>query len=419
MTSWRVIEGDCRDVMASMDEASVHTVVTSPPYYGLRDYGLPPADWPAVTYALPGGEVAVPAMSACLGLEPTVEAFVGHLVLVFRGAQRVLRDDGTAWLNLGDSYAQYDGQGNRDERRPPGMHGTFKVAPSLSAVAASRGAGRHSLPPGFKRKDLLGVPWLVAFALRADGWYLRSEVIWAKPSPMPESVTDRPTKAHEQVFLLAKRPRYYYDAAAIREPDKGLDHPRTVLDGQPSLEPSNGLLPAHKGLPTTDGRNGAGANKRSVWTIATQPYPGAHFAVFPAALIEPCILAGCPERCCAECGAPWVRQVERTPMIVTPAPKRAEWQAADQHARTQVGGTMTQPPTVRTLGFAPSCDHDAGTVPGTVLDPFAGAGTTIMQALRLGRSAIGVELSPVYAAQARERIVADCPLHNQAAEAAA
>src|SRR4051812_42135596 len=190
-----ILVGDCRTRLRELEPGSVQTCITSPPYFGLRDYGT-------------AGQI---------GLEPSPDEFVQALVGVFREVRRVLRDDGTVWLNLGDSYAQYDGQGNLDEPREAGWNGAFRVSPNLSTVAENRGPRRRSLPPGLKRKDLVGVPWMVAFALRADGWYLRSDIIWAKSNPMPESVTDRPTKAHEYLFLLSKSPRYYYDAAAIRE----------------------------------------------------------------------------------------------------------------------------------------------------------------------------------------------------------
>jgi DNA modification methylase len=251
------MEGDCRAVLAGLPAGSVHTVVTSPPYFGLRDYGH-------------DGQI---------GLEPTPDEFVAALVAVFREVRRALRDDGTVWLNLGDSYAG-GGCGARDEMRWPKQSRNDHMP--VHAKAST----------GLKNKDLIGIPWMVAFALRADGWYLRSEIIWAKPNPMPESVTDRPTKAHEQVFLLSKGPRYFYDADAVREVD----------GGRPS---GNGFVRDHRlTYQNADGTGrgneeqwepGRGRNKRSVWTVATQPYPGAHFATFPPKLIEPCILAGCPE----------------------------------------------------------------------------------------------------------------------------
>jgi DNA modification methylase len=310
------------------------TVVTSPPYWGLRDYGLPPLVWGGdaacvhawgeeierqrksggtgkttlsndgrpyelmlkaqqsavdrASFDVSGGAFCrhCSAWRGCLGLEPTPELYVDHLVTVFREVRRVLRDDGTLWLNLGDSYAtSVRGEGGTER----GLHADRRTRYDLNQHFAPLHV-RHGLKP----KDLVGIPWRVAFALQADGWYLRADIIWAKPNPMPESVTDRPTKAHEYLFLLAKSERYYYDAEAIKEPDAGTDHARAILDGQPSLEPSNGLKSAHRGIRTLEGRNGAGRNRRSVWIIATQPYPEAHFATFPLELVRPCILAGSP-----------------------------------------------------------------------------------------------------------------------------
>jgi DNA modification methylase len=230
---------------------------------------------------------------------------VAALVGVFREVRRVLRDDGTVWLNLGDSYATSPGANNAN----------LQAWAAENAKGGGRRAGldptpRRLVPDGFKPKDLLGIPWLVAFALRADGWYLRSDIIWAKPNPMPESVTDRPTKAHEYLFLLSKSPRYWYDADAIREPHGDNTHHGLTMDRASQFKKASQIGGHGKGAPTIE-LNPAGRNKRSVWTVATQPYPGAHFATFPPKLIEPCILAGCPERACSVCGAPWTRIVER------------------------------------------------------------------------------------------------------------
>lgn len=275
-----VYAGDVRDVLPTLPAESVHCVVTSPPYWGLRDYGV----------------------AGQLGLEPTPEEHVANLVGIFREVRRALRPDGTVWLNLGDSYAGSWGALSRGNHT--GDDKTTLDGHSGGLTTHGRQISEHphfgrftrtrALGGGRKPKDLTGIPWMVAFALRADGWYLRSDIIWAKPNPMPESVTDRPTKAHEYLFLLSRSPRYYYDTEAVREADSGQDHPRSVLSGQPSLEPTNGLMAPHRGLRQTSGRNGSGRNLRSVWTIATQPYPGAHFATFPEKLVEPCILAGCP-----------------------------------------------------------------------------------------------------------------------------
>lgn len=234
-----ILPGDCLASLRLMTDRSVHCCVTSPPYFGLRDYGV-------------DGQI---------GREPTPDEFVASLVSVFREVRRVLRDDGTLWLNLGDSYA-----------RPP----------------AKGGSG-----PGLKPKDLIGIPWRVAFALQADGWYLRQDIIWHKPNPIPESVRDRCTKSHEYVFLLSKSPRYYFDSEAIKEPAA---ESSLVRLAQPTLAQQVGSarVPGK-----TNGNmkavGGETRNKRSVWTVTTKPFKGAHFATFPPDLIEPCIRAGCPE----------------------------------------------------------------------------------------------------------------------------
>jgi DNA modification methylase len=316
VTTWRIIESCAGPALRELPAGSVQTCVTSPPYYGLRDYGH-------------DGQI---------GLEATPDEYVAALVDVFREVRRVLADDGTLWLNLGDSF---HGGGYSNHR----INGEEWLLAHGGDRRRSRQQDRINANPGLKPKDLIGIPWMVAFALRADGWYLRSDIIWAKTACMPESVGDRPTRSHEYVFLLSKASRYFYDAEAIREPDAGADHARQVLVGQPSLEPTNGLLRPHSGLRTPDGRDGLGRNKRSVWTVSPQPFPGAHFATFPPKLIEPCILAG-----------------------------------------TREGDT--------------------------VLDPFAGSGTTGVVALRHGRSFVGVEINPEYVQLARRRIVDDAPLLN-------
>ncbi len=260
--------GDALAVLREIPDSSVNCCVTSPPYFGLRDYGH----------------------TDQIGLEPTPEEFVSRLVEVFREVRRVLRDDGTLWLNLGDSYAgPWGAQG-----RSGAMADRFVISARQIAAHPHNQSKTGSIrAEGVKPKDLYGIPWRVAFALQSDGWYLRQDIIWHKPNPMPESVTDRCTKAHEYVFLLSKSARYYFDAAAIREPDSGQQHNRNVYSGAPSLEPSGGIRTPHGGLWGDTKKNGEGRNKRSVWTIATQPFSGAHFATFPLKLVEPCILAGC------------------------------------------------------------------------------------------------------------------------------
>lgn len=274
-----VLEGHVLDRLADLPSGRAQTCVTSPPYWGLRDYGVPGVAWSAVRFAPMTGlpEVEVPAWTGCLGLEPEPLAFVGHLVHVFREVRRVLKDNGTLWLNLGDSYAQ-------SEIR----HGNGQGTRQTEWNEATAQVGRKP-NTGLAPKNLLGIPWRVAFALQADGWWLRSDVIWAKPNPMPESVTDRPTKAHEYVFLLAKSAEYSYDKEAIKEPAVCGNHKRTVFDNACEVTPPG--TPPHKGLRHAPGPE-AGRNKRSVWTIIPKPYRGAHFATMPPDLARTCVLAG-------------------------------------------------------------------------------------------------------------------------------
>lgn len=257
----RILLGDVRDRLRDLPSDSVHCVVTSPPYFGLRDYGA-------------AGQI---------GLEESPEAFVETLVGVFREVRRVLRPDGTLWLNLGDSYATNGGpgwqgkNGQRSNRRFSGTRNT----PAMREQA--RTAYR-----GLKPKDLIGIPWRVAFALQADGWWLRSSIIWHKPNPMPESVTDRPTSAHEHIFLLAKGERYFYDGEAIKDPAVS-DHP----SGN-GYDRAERVSIGGRGQKAGWADVGGTRNARNVWTIATRPFAEAHFATFPVDLAERCIKAGCP-----------------------------------------------------------------------------------------------------------------------------
>jgi DNA modification methylase len=294
----RFITGDSREVLKELESASIHCVITSPPYLGLRNYG----------------------MDRQIGLEPTLEGYINELMTVFAEVKRVLRDDGTFWLNLGDSYSSQGGQ------RTEGSHD--------GGVGRASAPGPRVTPSGVRPKSLIGMPWRVAFALQADGWILRSDIIWAKGNPMPESVTDRPTRCHEYLFMFAKSERYFYDYEAVRE--EGVI-PAGTRGAKGSAERAaiagvNSRPPEYK---VYDGFR----NRRSVWNVNTRPFPGAHFATFPPALVEPALLAGCP----------------------------------------------------------------AG---GTVLDPFAGAGTVGLVAQQHGRNAILVELNPSYVTLAKERLCA-------------
>lgn len=356
---YKLYQGDSLKVLSQLPAASVHTCITSPPYFGLRDYQT--AEWlggdencdhangvmASPKSTLRGGKLyegeklvtnGMPYKDICgkcgavrvddqIGLEKTPEEYIAKLVNVFREVKRVLRDDGVLWVNIGDSYAGSGcgwGGGSISER-----YGTHEA---IHGTKEKR--SKNQTPPaGLKPKDLIGIPWMLAFALRADGWYLRQDIIWHKPNTLPESVTDRCTKAHEYIFLLSKSARYYYDHEAIKEP---------------SLEPWRaGKLERRFGpaRPVGTMRNDTdrevmrtlARNKRSVWTVSTKPYPEAHFATFNPELIEPCILAGCP----------------------------------------------------------------AG---GWVLDPFAGSGTTIATAIDHGRKGIGIELNADYLGMAKRRI---------------
>lgn len=268
-----VMAGDAESILRQMDAATVQTCVTSPPYFGLRDYGH-------------DGQI---------GLEDTPDDYVTRLVGVFREVRRVLRDDGTLWLNLGDSYAAQRGGTHQPAETLAGGKGgkTQSGARVNRDLHDGYNPTRNAGAIGLKHKDLIGIPWRVAFALQADGWYLRQDIIWHKPNPMPESVRDRCTKAHEYVFLLSKSPRYYYDAEAIKEDATG-----KAPGNQKPTKSGRAHEAGDDRHRTSAGLHNIGAvdkrNRRSVWTVTTRPYKGAHFATFPPALVEPCILAGAP-----------------------------------------------------------------------------------------------------------------------------
>lgn len=382
-TSRRVLCGDAIDVLASLPAGSAQACITSPPYWGLRDYGVAPRVWggdPDCRHRWGTGEQEAAglkggrfcrrcgAWKGCLGLEPDPDLYVEHLVLVLREVRRVLRDDGTLWLNLGDSFAA---------------------------------KGSASLKP----KDLVGIPWRVAFALQADGWWLRSDIVWAKPNAMPESVTDRPTRAHEFVFLLTKSPRYFYDAEAVREPDQG------GRSGNGYKRPERLSYRGSEGPRGQDFQwvGGAGRNRRSVWTVPTQCFKGAHFATFPEALVEPCLLAGSSPTACRTCGAPWRRIVDARRLLDGKKEIKGGWTKADKlrsgRALEATGfGHWRVEIRRQTVGWEPTCEHDAPGGRGLVLDPFAGAATTGVVAARHGRDFLGIELSGAYARMARRRL---------------
>jgi site-specific DNA-methyltransferase (adenine-specific) len=258
--------GDCIEVLRTIPDESVQCCVTSPPYWGLRDYGH-------------DGQI---------GLEATPGAYVGRMVEVFREVRRVLREDGTLWLNLGDSYTA--GAGNRNGMNSSSLQGSKDHGRGCMSEKPLSG-----ISSGLSAKQLVGIPWRVAFALQADGWYLRQDIIWHKPNPMPESVTDRCTKAHEYVFLMAKSQRYYYDAEAISEAGAWCGKQLGIVRGKKVRAESMGRKPSGNEVAGADATSPDRRNRRSVWTVCTKPYSGAHFAVMPPDLVKPCILAGCPE----------------------------------------------------------------------------------------------------------------------------
>ena len=358
----KIFQGDCVETLRTMPDNLIDCCITSPPYYGLRDYGI-------------DGQI---------GLEESPEAYVSKLVDVFREVRRVLKDDGIMFLNLGDSYAGSGKGGQSEEKRSENWQPQY---------------GNKGKRYGLKPKDLIGIPWMVAFALRADGWYLRSDIIWHKPNCMPESVRDRPTKSHEYLFLLSKSQRYYYDSIAVQEESITKD-PRKPYTSQGAKD-LDGRDVWHSGEKRENG-DFTKRNKRTVWTIPTKPYKGAHFATFPEKLIEPCILAGTSERgYCPECGKPWVRQVEHKNMVIRKTDRMAEM---GEFGRTQSSGTMLSPAETKTIGWLPSCSCGLDPVPGVVLDPFFGAGTSGLVAKKWGRDFVGIELNPDYIKMAEERI---------------
>lgn len=370
-TRLTVLQGDWIDKLRTLPNCSVHSCVTSPPYWGLRDYGV----------------------EGQLGLEKTPEEYVAKLIEGFREVRRVLRDDGTLWLNLGDSYASYrDSKATPDSTRN-GDTGTLVPKGMAKNRMASTFTGT-----GIKDKDLVGIPWMVAFALRADGWYLRSDIIWHKPNPMPESVTDRPTKSHEYIFLLSKNAKYYYDSEAIKEACTCEKLPgQEMTDTRETYGPQNG---GNSGLRDfrrkyhTDDRPTL-RNKRSVWTVVSQPYPESHFATFPEDLIKPCILAGTSAKgCCSQCGAPWERITSKDYKV------HEKWFGEKQgvrHNRGSAGNAYKELIDIQTIGWQPTCEcQQSQVISCTVLDPFAGSGTTGQVAIELGRKAILIELNPKY-----------------------
>ena len=472
MTQSKIIVGNCLDVLRRLPSDSVHCAVSSPPYFGLRDYGLPPSIWggaadcfhqwgdeivhdgrdhvPGVNSEFKDRAVAearrkkgtngafcvhCDAWRGCLGHEPTPDLYIEHLVLIFAEVRRILRPEGTLWLNLGDSYNTHP---NGPSLAKSGLGG------SLNGHAEYRNA--HGLRktvkiPGLKPKDLIGIPWMAAFALRAEGWWLRSDIVWEKPNCQPESTRDRPTRSHEFIFLLTKSAAYFYDADAIREPrtTKGAEKNTGTVDwatrpaGKKGSNDRQDILRIRPGSrPPGYFGHILGRNKRDVWRVTTKPFKEAHFATFPPDLIEPCVKAGASEGgCCAACGAPQERATGRacekcSEMIPTqgkscPACGHVrDWKAGRDAAPEMLSdwsathsGTPRLPGNFASktvdMGWKPTCGHTdvAGTAPTIVLDPFFGAGTTGLVAQRLGRCFIGIEMNRTYAEMALARIEKD------------
>lgn len=367
----QILVGDCLESLRGLPEQCVHTCVTSPPYFGLRDYDC----------------------EGQIGLEATPEAFVARLVEVFREVRRVLRDDGTLWLNLGDSY------GATRSYQVNSTKGGSKHGPAQAA-----GGKGSVIPNGLKQKDLIGIPWRVAFALQADGWYLRQEIIWAKPNPMPESIKDRCVKSHEQIFLLSKSPRYFFDHFAIQEDAIGNPSDNTLRKSRPTQQ----SVQRGNQCGSVPWEGGGKRNRRSVWTVSTKPFKEAHFATFPPDLIEPCVLAGAPERCCSQCGAPHLRETSRgVDARSVDASELDRFGTGEAGVHRKIGSAyqkwMDENP-LQTMGWTETCDCNAAASSGVVLDPFFGAGTTGLVAQNHGRGWIGCELNPDYVKIIRRRL---------------
>ena len=444
----KILVGDVTARLADLPSDHFHCVVTSPPYWSLRDYGT--ASWEGgdatcdhkqeTRHQSQGansqragrsnaeaqknenfrdacGRCGARRIDQQIGLEPTPDQYVARMVEVFREVRRVLREDGVLFLNLGDVYAHAGACGGGSPLSNPTDGRIGDQSPrgrSDDRVAQTKTGG--TLTPGLKPKDLVGIPWRVAFALQADGWWLRSDIIWHKPNPMPESVTDRPTKAHEYIFLMTKSARYFYDAEAVKEElsptaSYGGTYQTAHKYEQMGIGKGQSFQPGRQILPDPSGRN-----LRTVWTIPTQPYSGAHFATYPEELVRRCIRAGTSERgCCAECGKPWERIVDKPKpprdvythrnapedgMVHSGSVVDGDWVGHGQKLQNWINENPS-----RTIGWEPGCKCGAATVPCRVLDPFAGSCTTLVVALDHGCDATGIELNPKYVELAKRRLV--------------
>lgn len=372
---------DVREGLKLLPDSSVHVVCPSPPYWGLRDYGV----------------------EGQIGLEESPDDYVNNLVEVFREVRRVLRPDGTLWLNLGDSYVNHPSSAvNRN-----GITGSLNGGKSeFVCRTETRGSQqRKVIPAGLKPKDLVGIPWRIALALQADGWYLRSDIIWHKPNPMPEAVTDRCTRSHEYVFMFAHPDsggRYFYDNEAVREPSAQPDRVREDTFGGVSWKERH--QHSEGGLFT----GSTSRNKRTVWSINPRPYKGAHFATWPPELVETMIKAGSSQYgVCSKCSAPWQHEVERD--SVRDMAEEREMPKTPLNV-VRAGWRNAPAPMIQRDEWVPTCSCAGNTpVNATVLDPFSGSATTGYVALRLGRNYVGLDLNPEYLPMAETRVVGDAP----------
>lgn len=359
--------------LRELPDESVNCIFTSPPYWNQRDYQTAPVPWPEVEFVPVEGlpPVHIPAMECQLGLEPHYWQFVGHLVLVFRECIRVLRKDGVMYVNIADRYSE----------------------------------GKKTV---LKAKQLVGTSWMLAYALQADGWYFRDDIVWFKPNPMPESVKSRTTKAHEYVFMFTRTESYWYDAESIKTDAKS--ETAKMPDGWDTAKGAHSSIHRkgrEKGSKTkrNDNEQIIGANKRSVWAIAPRPFSGAHFATFPPELPATCMKASCPPFVCSKCGTPFTRNFTRK---LIPTAKASKKQVVDQRDlqadkndqgsnRTRDGHKHAHIYQTTTKGWDAQCSCDAEPRPGIVLDPFMGSGTTAIVAHKLDRFFIGIENSKTYA----------------------